>query len=43
MNPAVYVDGKEVGFMSYNGKVWADKSWTPDTKQIYFKEEIQNA
>ena len=43
MNPAVYVDGEVVGYMSYNGKVWADKSWTPDTKQIYFKEEIENA
>jgi len=43
MNPAVYFNGKEVGYMSYNGKVWADKSWTPNTKQIYFKEEIENA
>jgi hypothetical protein len=42
-NPAVYVDGKAVGYMSYNGKVWADKSWTPNTKQITFKEENQNA
>ena len=42
MNPAVYVDGKEVGYMSYNGKVWADRSWTPNTKQITFKEEVQN-
>jgi hypothetical protein len=39
MNPAVYVDGKEVGYMSYNGKVWADRSWTPNTKQINLTEE----
>lgn len=43
MNPAIYLDGEVVGYMSYNGKVWADKSWTPNTKQITFKEEIQNA
>ena len=38
MNPSVCVDGEVVGYMSYNGKVWADKSWTPNTRQIYFKE-----
>ena len=43
MNPAVYLDGKAVGYMYYNGKVWADRSWTPNTKQINLKEEIQNA
>jgi hypothetical protein len=43
MNPAVSAHGAVVGYMSYNGKVWADKCWTPETKQIYFYKENQNA
>lgn len=43
MNPAVSMYGSVVGYMSYNGKVWADRSWTPETKQIYFYKENQNA
>ena len=42
-NPPLVVDGEVVGYMSYNGKVWADRSWMPKTKQIYFNEEKQNA
>ena len=38
MQPALLLNGQVVGYMSYNGKVWADKSWTPNTKQIYLKE-----
>lgn len=43
MNPPLVVGGEVVGYMSYNGKVWADQSWTPETKQIYFYKENQNA
>jgi hypothetical protein len=39
MNPALYVHGEVVGYMSYNGKVWADRSWSPETRQIYFYKE----
>lgn len=39
MNPSVSIDGEVVGYMSYNGKVWADKSWSPETRQIYFYKE----
>jgi hypothetical protein len=39
MNPPLLVSGEVVGYMSYNGKVWADRSWTPETKQIYFYKE----
>jgi hypothetical protein len=41
MNPPLVVSGEVVGYMSYNGKVWADRCWTPETKQIY--KENQNA
>jgi hypothetical protein len=43
MNPPLVFDGQVVGYMSYNGKVWADVSWTPDTKQITFTTEKENA
>ena len=43
MNPALSIDGAVVGYMSYNGKVWADKSWSPDTRQIYFYKEKKYA
>jgi hypothetical protein len=39
MNPSVSIDGEVIGYMSYNGKVWADKSWSPETRQIYFYKE----
>jgi len=42
-NPPLLVNGEVVGYMSYNGKVWADRCWTPETKQIYFYKENQNA
>ena len=27
-------DGKEIAHVSYNGRVWEGKSWTPTTKEI---------
>jgi hypothetical protein len=41
-DPPLLVDGEVVGYMSFNGKVWADRSWTPETKQIYFYKEQAN-
>jgi len=41
-DPPLLVDGEVVGYMSYNGKVWADRSWTPETRQIYFYKENQD-
>jgi hypothetical protein len=38
-NPQLLIDGQVIGYMSYNGKVWADKSWSPETRQIYFYKE----
>ena len=35
-NCIVKQDGKAIGYMSYNGRFWADKkgNWTPETKEI---------
>jgi len=37
--PAAFImrDGKTIGHLSYNGRVWAGspRHWTPDTKPIY--------
>jgi len=38
MNPALMRDGQVIGYMSYNGKVWSDASFTPSTMQIHIKE-----
>lgn len=38
MNPALMRDGELVGFMSYNGKVWSDQSFSPSTMQIHIRE-----
>ena len=43
MNPALSIHGAVVGYMSYNGKVWASRSWSPETRQIYFYKENSNA
>ena len=32
-SPPVLRDGKRVGFMSYNGRVWVEKNWTPETQE----------
>lgn len=40
MNPPLVRDGEVLGYMSYNGKVWSDKSWTPSTQQIYINAEV---
>lgn len=32
-SPPVYRDGKRVGFMSYNGRVWVQKNWTPGVRE----------
>lgn len=32
-DPAIYQDGKLIGYMSYNGRIWAKKSWT-NNKEI---------
>lgn len=42
MNPALMRDGEIVGYMSYNGRVWSDASFTPSTMQIHIKE-LSNA
>jgi len=41
-DPPLLVNGEVVGYMSFNGKVWADRNWTPETKQIYFYKEQAN-
>jgi hypothetical protein len=38
LEPALLLDGEVIGYMSYNGRVWADCGWTPQTKEITFKE-----
>ena len=38
MNPALMRDGTVIGYMSYNGKIWSDQSFTPSTMQIHIKE-----
>lgn len=38
MNPPLMRDGEVVGYMTYNGKVWSDASFTPNTMQIHIKE-----
>ena len=42
MNPALMRDGQVIGYMSYNGKVWSDASFTPSTMEIHIKE-LSNA
>ncbi len=32
-NPEVKLNGKRVGFMSYNGRIWTTKTWTPDAQE----------
>jgi hypothetical protein len=42
MNPALMRDGTVIGYMSYNGRIWSDQSFTPSTMQIHIKE-LSNA
>lgn len=39
-NPALYENEEIVGYMSYNGKIWKEKHWTPTTEQVYFRETV---
>ena len=32
--PACKEDGLIIGKVGYNGRVWADERWTPNTKEI---------
>ncbi len=34
ITPALYREGKVIGWFSYNGRVWAQKAWTPETLEI---------
>lgn len=34
MDVSLSKDGKIIGWFSYNGRVWASKNWTPETKEI---------
>jgi hypothetical protein len=38
MNPALMRDNAVIGYMSYNGRVWSDQSFSPSTMQIHIKE-----
>ena len=35
-HPPLKLDGKVVGYMSYNGRVWKDKSITNTTEEVKF-------
>lgn len=36
--PPVYKDGKVIGYMSYNGRLWESQSWMDTTQQIHINE-----
>ena len=36
MNPQVFKNRKPIGWMSYNGRIWSEQTWTPT---IEYKDE----